>query len=268
MTSIDARAAAPAEDSGAKKQVGEVKSAARTVELLELLAAATRPMTLSDIASRLELPVSSVHQLLKTLVARGWLSSSGTTYSIGVRALLTGISFLERDPIVQAVKPVLGMLRSELEETVHLARLDGNRVVYLLSRESQHQLRMVSRVGQSLPAHATALGKAALSTLPEDEVRARFPLGLWPLTPHTITDLDRLLEDLARTRHRGFAQEAQENTEGTACVAVPIPGPAGEYAVSCSVPLSRLTPERAEEVAGVLAYGVRTAINSIEGNLA
>jgi DNA-binding IclR family transcriptional regulator len=240
-----------------------VKSAARTVELLELLASEHRPLTLSEIAARLELPVSSVHQLLRTLVTRGWLASSGTTYSIGVRALLTGMSFIERDPVVQALKPVLGMLRSELEETVHLARLDGKHMVYLLSRESEHQLRTVSRVGQSLPAHATALGKAALSTLAEADVRGRFADGMPALTARTITDIDALVADLALTRKRGWAQEAEENTPGTACIAVSIPGAPGEYAMSCSIPLSRLTPDRAEVVAATLRFGARTAANSL-----
>ncbi len=246
-----------------RKLAGEVKSAARTIELLEMLAAENTPLTLSEIATRLELPVSSAHQLLRTLVSRGWLTASGTTYSIGVRALLTGMSFIERDPVVQAMKPVLGMLRSELDETVHLARLDGSNVVYLLSRESEHQLRTVSRVGQSLKAHATALGKATLSMLPEADVRARFSDGLPALTPNTITNIDDLLADLSLARRRGWAQEAEENTPGTACIAVPISDTPGEYAISCSIPLSRLTAERAEEVAGTLRFGARTATNTL-----
>ncbi|HWR85564.1 MAG TPA: IclR family transcriptional regulator, partial [Rhodoglobus sp.] len=184
----------------AAKPQGEVKSAARTLEVLEMLAGEQHPMTLSEIAARLGLPVSSLHQLLKTLVARGWLSVNGTAYSIGVRALLTGMTFIERDPVVQAMKPVLSALRTELGETVHLARLDGGRVVYLLSRESEHQLRMVSRVGQSLPAHATALGKAALSRLRDDDIRSRFPNGLERVTDNTITDMDALLENLRQSR--------------------------------------------------------------------
>ncbi|RFA22059.1 hypothetical protein B7R25_05130 [Subtercola boreus] len=260
---------AAAKPSASKNTETEVKSAARTIELLEMLAGETRPLTLSEIASRLSFPVSSVHQLLRTLVSRGWLATTtdgvGGGYTIGVRALMTGMSFLERDPVVQAMKPILTMLREELGETIHLARLDGSRMVYLVSRESEHQLRAVSRVGQALPAHATGLGKAALAALPDEEVQQRLGETLVQITPHTIDSMPELLADLALTRRRGYAAEQEENTVGNACIAVAIPDVPGHYAVSCSVPLMRMTPERASTIAQTLQVGVRMASNSLAG---
>lgn len=248
-----------------KRAEPEVKSAARTVELLEMLAGEPRAMTLTEIASRLSVPISSVHQLLRTLVARGWLATGEMSggYTIGVRALMTGMSFLERDPVVQAMKPILAMLRSELNETIHLARLDGARVIYLMSRESENQLRTVSRVGQSLPAHTTALGKAALATLTNEELRERLPAVLEQITPNTFGTLDCLIAELETTRVRGWALEREENTPGTACVAAAIHGAPGNYAVSCSIPLFRLSPERAETVGQTLMAGVRMISDSL-----
>ena len=142
-----------------------VKSADRTVELLELLSRTSEPLTLSEIQRELSYPKSSLFVLLRTLVARGWVETDrrGTGYSIGVRALLVGTSYLDRDPVIRAATRVLEELRAEVNETVHLARLDGPDVVYLASRESAHQLRLTSRVGRRLPAHATSLGKALLA---------------------------------------------------------------------------------------------------------
>lgn len=242
---------------------GEVKSAARTIEILELLASESQPLTLTAIAARLPMPISSLHQLLKTLVARGWLDTpTPGGYIIGVRALLIGMSFIERDPVVRAMGPLLTALRSELGETVHLARLDGSHIVYLASRESEHQLRSVSRVGQSLSAHATALGRAALATLDDAEIRRLFPGPLERLTDHTICDTEDLVRDIERIRARGWAYEREENTLETGCVAVAIPGLYPPYATSCSVPLTRLTPERAEVIAGALRAAVRALGNS------
>jgi len=221
-----------------------VKSADRTVELLELLARTSEPLTLSEIQRELSYPKSSLFVLLRTLVARGWVETDrrGTGYSIGVRALLVGTSYLDRDPVIRAATRVLEDLRAEVNETVHLARLDGSDVVYLASRESAHQLRLTSRVGRRLPAHATSLGKALLAQRTEEEIDAILPADLVALTPQTLTDRQALLADLAETRERGYAVERGENTTGLGCFAVALDykSPAIE-AISCSVPSARLT---------------------------
>jgi DNA-binding IclR family transcriptional regulator len=229
-----------------------VKSADRTVELLELLSRTSEPLTLSEIQRELSYPKSSLFVLLRTLVARGWVETDrrGTGYSIGVRALLVGTSYLDRDPVIRAATRVLEELRAEVNETVHLARLDGADVVYLASRESAHQLRLTSRVGRRLPAHATSLGKALLAERRAEEVDAILPAELEPLTPRTLTDRGALLVDLAETKERGYAIERGENTTGLGCFAVALDykHPAQE-AISCSVPFARLDdPDHATRV--------------------
>ncbi|WP_034269294.1 IclR family transcriptional regulator [Actinospica robiniae] len=237
-----------------------VKSADRTVELLELLSRTGEPLTLSEIQRELSYPKSSLFVLLRTLVARGWVETDrrGTGYSIGVRALLVGTSYLDRDPVIRAATRVLEELRAEVNETVHLARLDAGDVVYLASRESAHQLRLTSRVGRRLPAHATSLGKALLAEHTDDEVDALLPERLDPLTPHTLTSRQALFADLAETRERGYAVERGENTVGLGCFAVALDfkSPAID-AISCSVPSVRL--DDAEHAAQVLEAIVRHA---------
>lgn len=238
-----------------------VKSADRTVELLELLSRTGEPLTLSEIQRELSYPKSSLFVLLRTLVARGWVETDrrGTGYSIGVRALLVGTSYLDRDPVIRAATRVLEELRAEVNETVHLARLDGGDVVYLASRESAHQLRLTSRVGRRLPAHATSLGKALLAGHTDDEVEALLPDQLAPLTPRTLTTRQALFADLAETRERGYALERGENTVGLGCFAVALDfkSPATD-AISCSVPLVRLDdPEHAAQVVQAIVRHAR-----------
>jgi DNA-binding IclR family transcriptional regulator len=249
--------AAPAEGKGTSlpsdaPAPAAVKSADRTVELLELLSRTSEPLTLSEIQRELSYPKSSLFVLLRTLVARGWVETDrrGTGYSIGVRALLVGTSYLDRDPVIRAATRVLEELRAEVNETVHLARLDAGDVVYLASRESAHQLRLTSRVGRRLPAHATSLGKALLAERTDEEVDLLLPAVLQPLTPRTLTDRKQLLVDLAETRDRGYAVERGENTAGLGCFAVALDykHPALE-AISCSVPSVRLDdPAHASQV--------------------
>lgn len=237
-----------------------VKSADRTVELLELLSRTGEPLTLSEIQRELSYPKSSLFVLLRTLVARGWVETDrrGTGYSIGVRALLVGTSYLDRDPVIRAATRVLEELRAEVNETVHLARLDGGDVVYLASRESAHQLRLTSGVGRRLPAHATSLGKALLAEHTDDEVDALLPERLEALTPRTLTSRQALFADLAETRERGYAVERGENTAGLGCFAVALDfkNPAID-AISCSVPSVRL--DDADHSAQVLDAIVRHA---------
>ena len=238
----------------------EVKSAARTIELLEHLAARQGTLTrLREIADALSWPRSSTHALLQTLVASGWVQTdaSGTFYSIGIRALLAGTSYLDRDPRVRLAHPVLADVAASLGETVHLARLDRDQVVYLDTVESREYPRVMPRVGRRLPAVHTALGRAILAEHPA-AVPAELPP---PLTRFSLTDPAALASELAATAERGYALEVQENTEGLRCY-----GMALRYdlevidAISCSVPLPRHSPAHEAEILTAL----RSARDRIE----
>jgi DNA-binding IclR family transcriptional regulator len=233
-----------------------VKSADRTIDLLEALAETPDRLNLTQLQHRLGIPKSSLHGLLTTLVARGWVEESGGGYGIGLRALRTGAAYLDRDPLVRAAGPVLVALQRQLDETIHLAKLDGHNVVYLASRESQHHLRVTSRIGHRLPAHATALGIALLATRSHEDVDALLPDTLAPLTSYTVTDLARLHAELEEAGERGWAYESGQNTPGLCCFAVVIPNshPAN-YALSCSIPIARLTDEHQRAIVAALTEG-------------
>jgi DNA-binding IclR family transcriptional regulator len=227
-----------------------VKSAARTVELLEVLARAPHRLTLTELVNELGYPKSSIHMLLRTLVGAGWVESDdrGTAYGIGVRALLVGTAFLDRDVVNQVAGPHLAALRAQLNETVHLARLDGSDMVYLASRESMHLLRSGSRVGRRVPAYSTAVGQVLLSP---DEL----PESLEPVTEHTITDHRALALELDDIRVRRWAAEREQDTLGLGSIAVAIPfGRPPAYAIGCSIPLSRFTDPHQRDVVEALLH--------------
>lgn len=233
--------------------VREVKSAARTVELLELLAArGDRPARLQELADELGVPRSSMYALLQTLISRGWVRTdvTGSLYGIGIHALLTGTNYLDSDPRVRSVRPYLDEASEALGETIHMGRLDGRDVAYLATRESHEYLRTISRVGRRLPAHAGALGKALLAERPDGEL----PEGPYePLTPNTHTSRESLAADLARTRSRGWSVDREEGVPGIVGFgfALRYDTPALD-AISCSVPVSRLTPAHEERIVAVM----------------
>lgn len=236
--------------------VRKVKSAVRTVELLEFLAARhDEPARLREISHALDVPRSSAHALLRTLVAQGWVrtDATGTLYAIGVRALLVGTSYLDSDPYLPLITPFLDDLRADLDETFHVGRLDGTDIVYLATRESMQYTRTSNRVGRRLPAYATALGKSLLAERFDTERDEHVPAALTPLTDRTIVDREVLDADLDEVRIRGYATDDQENTPGLRCFAVALHycQPAQD-AISASVPLDRLTPQREREIADAL----------------
>ena len=238
-----------------KTGVRGVKSAARTVALLELLAGrGERPSRLDQLAEELDVPRSSMYQLLQTLVDCGWVRTdvTGSLYGIGIRALLTGTSYLDGDRRIRVVRPYLDEASDALGETIHMARLDGPDVVYLATRESHEYLRTISRVGRRVPAHAGALGKALLAERPDAELP--LPEGpLTALTPNTHTTRATLVVDLARIRERGYSIDHEETVPGIAGFgfALRYASPATD-AISCSVPVARLTPEHEARIVAVM----------------
>jgi DNA-binding IclR family transcriptional regulator len=235
-----------------------VKSAYRALDVLEAVAAG--PATLSELSRELEIPKSSLHGLVRTLVERGWVTPTddGTRLRLGLKALRLGTRFVDEDDLVARAADMLDRLATVTGETVQQARLDGDQVVYVAKRDSQHPVRLISAVGGRLPAHATALGKALLAARDDDTVRALLTSPLRPLTRRTLVDLDALLADLDETRRRGYALDEEEAAEGLRCFAVVVPptrrqrvSPATD-AVSVSVPTFRLDGDREEQLVETL----------------
>ena len=242
-------------DEGQATGIRGVKSAARTVALLELLAArGDRPARLDELAAELGVPRSSMYQLLQTLVACHWVRTdvTGSLYGIGIRALLTGTSYLDTDRRVRVIRPYLDEASDALGETIHMARFDSPNVVYLATRESHEYVRTISRVGRRIPAHAGALGKALLAER-SDAGLANLAEPLTALTENTHTHRASLLADLAQVRERGYSIEHEETVPGTAGFgfALRYDTPAID-AISCSVPLTRLTADHEARIVTVM----------------
>lgn len=216
-----------------------VKSAERTVRILEALAASPAKLSLAELQHRVGYPRSSLHALVRTLRDLKWVEAdaSGSRFGVGPHALLSGTAYLDRDPVLPQAQKTLEDLRAEVGHTVHYARRDADSVIYLASRESTVEVRRVYRVGRRLPAHITALGQALLAELTDDEVEALLPAELSAVTARTITDRKRLRAELDQVRARGWAFEREQGTPGVACVACAVDYriPTSD-AISCSMP--------------------------------
>lgn len=233
-----------------------VKSADRTLDVLEALSREGE-LSLSELAQRLKIPKSSLHGILRTLEARGWADSDPTRslYRLGMSSLLIGMAYVNQDLVVARTSDALDMIAHETGETVHLARLEGSSVVYLAKRESIHPLRMYSSIGRRLPAYSTALGKALLAHLPDETVRTLLPDELATATQYSIASHDDLIAELVQVRARGYSIDNEESELGLRCFSVTLPfepSSPPKNAISCSVPVARLSPEREARIVELL----------------
>ncbi len=230
-----------------------VKSAERTLNLLELLSEQRHGLSLADISHALRIPKSSAFQILRTLEAREYVARDRVTsrFRLDVRVFALGRAYAESMDLVREGQRVLAELSRTLDETCHLAVLAGLDVVYVAKEESSQPIRMVSAVGRRLPAHATGVGKMLLAMLDERVLNTRLKgVRLPRLTPQTITTVADLREELRVTRDRWFAFDREESTDGLRCLAAPILDQHGNViaAISASVPAVRLPAERIPEV--------------------
>jgi IclR family transcriptional regulator, acetate operon repressor len=197
---------------------------------------------------------STAHRLLAMLAYYDFVTQDPVTraYRAGPALVEVGVSVVGRMDIRSHARPHLLELRDAVQETVHLAELQGTYVLFLDSIESNRQVRVGSRVGQLMPAHVTSTGKALLAELSHDELAARYAAAsLTASTPLSITTLAGLERALDEVRSRGYSVSAGESETDISAVGVAVHDRLGRAvaAISVSAPINRLDSDRAEQVA-------------------
>ncbi len=235
--------------------------------LLEVGNSGDRGLTLSECSAVLGYSKATTHRILRTLTRRGFLrfAEDRGTFVLGVTNLRLGTDFLERIDLRREALPVLRRLAERVGETVHLGQLSGTDVVYIEKVESPQAVRMYSRVGDTMPAYSTGIGKAILAFLDEPELQRHLPDPLAARTPKTIVNPKALRRELAETRRRGFSIDDVENEEGIRCTGAPIVDHANvvQAGISIAGPASRLTLARLAELGPL----VREEADAISANL-
>lgn len=239
-----------------------VPAVARALDVLELFLDDTETLSTPEIVARLQLPRTTGHELVTTLVARSWLApvpGSPGRFRLGVRSFQLGSLYAGRLDLAREGRAVAEQVAAACDETVHLAILDGTDVIYIAKVDSTHAVRMVSAVGRRLPAHCTAVGKMLLAGLSEAAFDARYrpDQPLPTLTPNSLASVPRLKRALAEVPERGLASEYCESNPDVACVAAGVYDHTGEMvaAMSISVPTSRWSDERHERWGELVAEG-------------
>ncbi len=255
-----ARAEEPAADQGAEPVRTGSPGVHTALSVLDALAG-TGPMSLSDLASALSTPKSSLHRICAVLVERDWLvRRPDGRFDMGIRAI--GLTARSAElPIVTAFRSVSADLLTRHDETVCLAVLDGEDSMYVALEETSQPVRLVTRVGSRTPAFASASGRAILADRAPTVVAAQYA-GRTLVTPtgRRLRGVQELLEILATVRERGYAVNDQETAAGLFTAAVPVRGAndAVVAALTVCVPTSRVDAERRDRIVrDLIAAGER-----------
>ncbi len=229
-----------------------MQSVARAFSLLEHLADAGGALGVTEMATVSGLPPPTIHRLLRSLVSQGYVrQDSSRRYAIGPRLIRIGEAASRM--LGAWATPFLTELVQRVGETANMALLDGDGAVYVAQVPSRNTVRMFTEVGRVVQLHSTGVGKALLSMLSDDEIRAIVArTGLPTVTEHTITSLSELLASVERARRIGYTIDDGEQELGVRCVAVPIPGLPFKAALSVSGPSSRVSVGQTSVIAPVL----------------
>ena len=225
------------------RRAGGVQSLGRAFGILETMAEAGGTLGLSQLATRAHLPLPTIHRFVRTMVDLGYLRQEPSRqYSLGPRLIWLGESSARM--LGTWARPYLTDLAERLDESVNLAMLDGDQIVYVGQVQSRQSMRMFTEVGRRVPPHCTAVGKALLALVdPEDVQSLLGRTGMGAHTEHTITDPQAFAAELVRVLEQGYATDEGEQELGVRCVAVAVPQAPSRIALSVSGPAPRMTDD-------------------------
>lgn len=229
---------------------GQIQSLDRAFSLIEILSNKNEPLALKTITDISGLPKPTVYRILASLEAWGYVKQTPLGYKLGNKFLSLGFIVQEDLELRKIARPYLKKLNENTKETIFLGIIDNGRSLYIDKIESQHTVRLASRVGTRNYLHSTSLGKCLLSGLSDSEIVTLIDKeGMPALTKNTITDFEKLLEVVNQVKQKGFSIDDAENEEGVRCVAAPIKDYQGSIIASLSIsgPAQRITDQEIEE---------------------
>lgn len=247
---------------------GYVQSFARGLSVIRSFSAQAPQQTLSEVAARTGLTRAGARRILLTLQTLGYVHNDGRQFRLTPRILDLGFAYLSSMPIWNLAEPAMEALSAEVQESTSAAVLEGSDVVYVLRVSTRKILSIGLGTGSRLPAFCTSMGRVLLAARPDAEARAILLSGPRDAyTQRTLTDVDALMAQLARTREQGWSLVDQELEEGLISIAAPIIGRHGQTLAAINVSGQANRTDAAAMQAQILPALLRAA-RQISGLLA
>jgi PcaR/PcaU/PobR family beta-ketoadipate pathway transcriptional regulator len=252
-----------------EKDKSYIGSLAKGMDVLSLVVHSKTVLGITEISRVLNLSIGSVQRVTNTLQKLGYLRKDENKqgYVLGYKAWGLGLSIIKDIDLKRVAHPYLQELSQEIGETVNLAILDGQDIVYVDRIKTEQIININLSIGSRLPVYCTSMGKSLLAFLPDNEIsKILDAIDIKPITPNTITDKSRLLEELQQVRQRGFSLNDRELEIGLRSVAAPVRDESKRViaAVNIAVPSTRITLEelstdlanKAVNVARIISEGM------------
>jgi DNA-binding IclR family transcriptional regulator len=224
------------------------KAVERALDILLVFLHAPHELGITDLSRSLKLPKATVHRLVTTLAARGFLTRDNATarYQVGLTLFRLGTLFAAQADVRRAALPVIRDLAQATGETVNLNVVINRRRVCIEKLESTHDIRHAVELGRPSPLYAGASGKLLLAFLPDGEIDAILAEGMPALTPRTIVSATRLRRQLEEIHRRGYATSSDERVAGASAVSAAVRDGSGRVAAGLTIsgPTYRFTPTR------------------------
>jgi len=243
-----------------KKNKVRIQSVDRILDILEELSSEKNGLTISELAKRVDLQVSTTYNLVNTLRTRDYIYQNEETkkYFIGLRILALKNSFLDHLDIRSIAIPHLEKFHAELPETIHLSIRKDLHVIPIFRLESTHAIKVDSAyVGNESPIYCTATGRALLSNYNEAELdKLLSRIELKALTEHTITDKQALVKEIMDIKHRGYSRDRMEFQPNVYCIGAPLLNHESKVVASFSVsmPSIRYSQKDEERIAAFVTH--------------
>lgn len=226
----------------------------RVLDILLLLSKNEEGLSYTEISKFANIPKSTISPILKTLIEMQFVQlNSYNRYTIGINTFKVGGTFLSSISGIDIVRSFMEEIVKECNEICQLGIYNNKEVLYLEKIEPSRSIQLVSNVGMSLPAHATALGKSLLIQFTNDELKEIYKDGFITLTKNTIDNIDDLIIELENIRRNGYAYEIGEASEEIECISVPLESNKKVVAaISVSMPTFRKSEKKFSDIKKLL----------------
>ena len=212
----------------------------RVIKIVDYISSFTdKGVALSNIVNRLDIPKTTVFHIVNTLVAEGIIEETGDNvkkYRLGFQAFVIAKRYVEKMTLIDIARPILKDVSELTNLTSFIAKEDKGKIFYLFKYEPEKAKKTMANIGSTNPIHSTALGKAYLMTLSDEELRGEINrLSFDQKTSHTIVNKQKLFDELEKAQKQGFVVDDEETHEGLICFGAPIVNQRGEYEASISI---------------------------------
>ncbi|PHS78723.1 MAG: IclR family transcriptional regulator [Rhodospirillaceae bacterium] len=251
---------------------GQVQSLCRALSILNVIAEDEHGLTMTHIAQRTGLPLSTTHRLLTTLQHERYVrcDNDQSLWKAGVQAFIIGNAFARSRDIIATSRPFMTELMEQSGETTNLAVVDQGECIYLAQVECRQIMRVQAKPGSRVPMHSSAVGKAFLAAMPEEKAKKFIQMREFERnTDKTVVKQQELQQEVSGVRDSGYGRDDEEHCIGLRCVASVIFDEFGEpmAAVSLSGPMARICDEQFP-VLGAMVKETAAKITAAMGGVA